>query len=545
MIGRGVARLIVAMLAVTNVQAASHVADAVMKRDAQAVRSLLQQKADVNAAQVDGTTALHWAARWNDLDTAASLIRAGANAGAANRYGVTPVSLASLNGSAAMLELLLKAGADPNAAAESGETILMTAANSGSVDAVKVLLKYGAEVNAKEKINGQTALMWAAIENHVEVVKLLIANGADIHACTNIDLVNSARGFIITNKGVPTLPCVKGGRQGALPALPTAQAADAGLNDDPFQAPAGARGGARGGGRGGRPPGPPLGGSGGGAMTPFLFSVRQGATESLQALLAAGSDVNQTMADGTSPLVVAIINGHYSLAKFLLENGADPNIADARGRAALYAAVDMRNYRWAELPKPAGDPMDPLDLINLLLAKGANPNVRLTANIPYRGPSNFSNVFETMVGATPFLRAAESGDVAVMRLLLEHGADPKIKTIDNKTALMLASGVGYSDGSTFEWSQNTTLEAVKLCLELGEDVNAASDRGLTAIHGAAHRGSNAILQYLAQKGARLDAKDKQGRTPLTWAEGVVVIDQRPARPQPHTVALIKQMTDSR
>jgi ankyrin repeat protein len=276
-------------------------------------------------------------------------------------------------------------------------------------------------------------------------------------------------------------------------------------------------------------------------MTPFLFAVRQGAVESVHALHAAGADVNQTMADGTSPLVLAIINGHYRLANWLLEKGADPNIVDARGRNALFAAVDMRNYRWSELPKPPDDGVEPLDLIKTLLARGANPNARLTANIPYRGPSNFSNVFETMVGATSFLRAAESGDVTVMRLLLDHGADPKIKTVDNKTALMLASGVGYSDGSTFEWSEDTTLEAVKLCLQMGEDVNAASDKGLTAIHGAAHRGSNPILEFLAGKGARIDVQDKQGRTPLAWAEGVVVIDQRPARPQPHTVALLERL----
>ena len=535
---RRVASLVLlALLTCVSLRAGgSDLADAAMKRDSQAVSSLLRQKASVNAPQVDGTTALHWAARWNDAEMAASLIRAGANVKAANRYGVTPIYLASVNGSAAMIELLVKAGADANTSQAEGETVLMTAANTGSVDAVKALLKYGAAVNAKERVNGQSALMWAAVENHVEVVRLLIANGADIHACTNIDLVNSTRGFIITNKGVPTLPCTKGGRQGAVPSLPDSQAAQPGLNDDPFQPapPAG-------GGRGARGPASPLGGSGGGAMTPFLFAVRQGAVESVQILLAAGSDVNQTMADGTSPLVVAIINGHYDLAKWLLEKGADPNIVDARGRNALFAAVDMRNYRWSELPKPDGDGIDPLDLVKILLARGANPNARLVANIPYRGPSNFSNVFETMVGATAFLRAAESGDVTVMRLLIEHRADPKIKTIDNKTALMLASGVGYSDGSTFEWSENNTLEAVRLCLELGEDVNAASDKGLTAIHGAAHRGSNPILKLLAEKGARLDTKDKQGRTPLAWAEGVVVIDQRPARPQPQTVALIQQL----
>jgi ankyrin repeat protein len=240
-------------------------------------------------------------------------------------------------------------------------------------------------------------------------------------------------------------------------------------------------------------------------------------------------------------MIVAIINGHYKLAKFLMDQGADPNAADLRGRTALYAAVDMRNYRWSELPKPSGDDLDPLDLIKAILARGANPNTRLTNPIPYRGPSNFSNVFQSMVGATPFLRATESGDTTLMRLLLAHGADPKIPLSDNTTALMLASGIGRADGSTFEWSESETLQAVKMCLELGIDINAANGEGLTALHGAAHRGSNEIVEFLVSKGAKLDAKDSEGRRPLEWAEGVAIIDQRPPRPQPHTVALLHKL----
>ena len=276
-------------------------------------------------------------------------------------------------------------------------------------------------------------------------------------------------------------------------------------------------------------------------MTPFLFAVRANAFESVRILMAAGSDVNQAMGDGTSAMIVAIINGHYGLAKFLLDNGGDPNLADLRGRAALYAAVDMRNYRWSELPKPPGDNLDPLDFVKALLARGANPNVRLAYAIPYRGPSNFSNVFQSMVGATPFLRAAESGDTTVMRLLVANAADPNIKLNDNTTALMLASGIGRADGSTFEWSEAETLQAVKLCLELGNPLQAANNAGLTALHGAAHRGANEIVEFLVSKGAKLDAKDAEGRTPLAWAEGVAIIDQRPPRPQPHTVALLQKL----
>jgi len=513
--------IFVLLSALTLSAADARLADAAMKRDKDALRSLLKQTPDVNSAQTDGTTALHWVARWNDLEAAELLIKAGANVKVTNRGSVTPLYLAAVNGSAPMLETLLKAGADPNGALLGGETALMTAANTGSVDAIKVLLKYGAAVNAKEKVKGQTALMWAAAENHAPVVQLLIDNGADILACTNVDLVNSTNGFIISGPGVPTLPCAQGGKPQPRP-----------------EAPEGARGR---GGRPARPPGPPLGGSGGGAMTPFLFAVRANATESLRLLMAAGSDVNQTMADGTSAMIVAIINGHYGLAKFLMDKGADPNVADLRGRTALYAAVDMRNYRWSELPKPAGDELDSLDLIKAILARGANPNTKLTYPIPYRGPSNFSNVFQSMVGATPFLRATESGDTTVMRLLLANGADPKIPLSDNTTALMLASGIGRADGSTFEWSENETLQAVKLCLELGIDINSANGEGLTALHGAAHRGANEIVEFLVSKGARLDAKDSEGRTPLSWAEGVAIIDQRPPRPQPHTVALLQKL----
>jgi ankyrin len=496
--------------------AEDRLADAAMRADIAAVRSLLQESADVNETQPDGSTALHWAAHANNAELTELLIRAGADPKAATRNGATPLYLASLNGNAAVIELLLKAGADASAALPGGETALMTAARTGRADAVRVLLEHGADVNARETVKGQTALMWAAAEDHADVVKLLVDHGADIRACTNIDMDNSARGFIITTQGVPTLPCTTGGRRYVRPA--PAQGA----------APQ-------------RTPGPPLGGSGGGGMTPLLFAVREGAVDAVNVLLAAGSDVNETMADGTSAMIVAIINGRYELASSLLDMGADPNVADMRGRAALYAAVDMRNYRWSELPKPTGDLMDPIDLIERILAKNGDPNVRLTSAIPYRGPSNFSNIFQSMVGATPFLRAAESGDTRVMRLLLAYGADPHIKLADNTTALMLASGVGNADGSTFEWSEDETLEAVKLCLELGIDVQWENRDRMTALHGAAHRGSNTIVHYLVARGADLKAKDSDGRLPLNWAEGVVIIDQRPPRPQPHTVALIREL----
>ncbi len=502
-----------------QVAAAQGVADAAMQRDSERLQRLVEQKAAADAPQADGTTGLHWAARWDDLDSARLLLDAGADPTLSNRAGITPLYLAALNGSAPMIKALLDSGADPNTrVTTSGETVLMTAANTGKPEAVRLLLERGAEVDAREAVKGQTALMWAAAENHVEVVRLLVNHGADINACTHIDLKNTARGFIITGPGVAALPWVAGKAAVEPEPVPDPQARTTG-----------------------RRRGPPLGGSGGGGMTPLLFAIRQGHVDTVRVLLEAGADVDQTMADGTGAMIVAIVNGQYALASELLSRGGDANVKDLRGRAALYAAVDMRNYRWSELPKPPDDGMDPLALIRQLLDLGVDVNAPLTSAIPYRGPSNFSNIFESMVGATPFLRAAESGDATLMRLLMDHGADVHVTTGDGKTALILAAGVGYSDGSTFEWSEKETLGAIELCLAAGIDVNAASATGMTALLGAAHRGSNAIVQYLVSHGADLHARDSSGRGALDWAAGVVVIAQRPAREQPHTVALLRAL----
>jgi ankyrin repeat protein len=452
--------LILCAMALNAARADSRLADAAETPDKAVIRSLLQQKVDVNAPQPDGTTALHWAARHDDLETADLLIRAGANVKAANRFNATALSLAATNGSALMIGKLLDAGESANAVlSESGDTVLMVASRTGEPDAVSVLLNHGADVN-KTNAQGQTALMWAAAEKNAAAVQVLIDRKADLNARTHP----------------------------APPAKPL---------DTIFSAPY------------------PVGG-----MTALLFAARQNDMKSASELIAAGADIKETAQDGTSPILVAVMNGHYGLAKFLLEKGADPNAADGKGRAALYAAVDMRNLEWSTRPAPPErDKVTELDLIEALLDHGANPNLRLTKKIPLRGQPSFDGRWANMIGATPLWRAAQSDDVTVMRLLKEHGADPLLSSTDHTTPLMVAAGVGWSDGQS-HGSQTDAPEALKLCLEWGLDVNAKNDVGYTALHGAAFRGANEVVKLLVEKGARMDAKNQEGKLPVNMAEGM-------------------------
>jgi ankyrin repeat protein len=461
--------------------ASSPVADAVQNRDMTALQALLKQHAAINAAQPDGTTALHWAAHWNDTETVGLLLKAGADAKAVNQYGATPLSEAAALGNAAIIDQLLKSGADPNTRTTAdGETVLMTSARAGNVDAVKALLDHGADVNAKEAYRGQTALMWAAAERHAAVVDLLLQHGADWKVQSSF-------------------------RETKIPKLSTASSIS------PIS-------------RGG--------------LTAFLFAAREGDIETAKAMLDHGVDINQTDVDGTSGLVVSIMNKQYTFAKFLLDKGADPNVTDVKGRAALYAAIDMRNEDWSALPmRKATDPLPAADLIQAILARGANVNAKLTHNLPGRSGMDYGDV-ALDEGATPFMRAARSGDVATMQTLLAAGADPKLATKDGSNALLFAAGIGYRDKQT-QGTDAEALEALQLCIAQGLDLNQANGKGETALHGAANRGSDVLVKFLVEHGAKLEAKSKAGFTPLDIALGKDSF----GLPVPHdsTVALLRSL----
>jgi uncharacterized protein len=478
----------------------TRIAEAAMHQDNPAVRALLQQKADVNAVLPDGATALHWAANEDDLETVSLLIQAGANIRAKDRYGFTPLYFASTNGSAAVIRKLLDAGADPNAADPGGETALMTATRSGSIDAVKALLQHGADVKAKDAVTQQTALMWAVRSNFSAAVEIFLEYGAEINARTRTGKTPAARP-----------PGAGGGSHGT-------GIVRSGWPEQGFQ---------------GETPG---------GMTPLLYAARDGRTGIVRILIAAKADVQQADVNGITPLLMAITNNHLDTAKLLLENAAAPNAADWWGRTPLYATVEIRNRDYGrnnehEIDRPAA-----LEVIKMLLDRGANVNAR-TKEVPpgRRFVTPLGDLsWVDFTGQTAFLRAALAGDITLMRLLLEKGADPNVATFAGTTALMAAAGVNWMTGQTYTESKEAVMEAVQLCLDKGGDVNAKNSMGVTAVIGAANRGSDDVLEFLVKKGARLDIKDKEGRTPLVWAEGVFLATNAPEA-KPSTMALIKRL----
>ncbi|HLQ79202.1 MAG TPA: ankyrin repeat domain-containing protein, partial [Terriglobia bacterium] len=399
--------------------------DAVRKGDKTGVTTILNnagKKYDVNEAEPDGTTALHWAARADNLPIAELLIRAGANVKLANRYGVTALNLACLNGNGAMVETLLKAGADPNTATPEGETALMTAARTGKVDAVQSLLTHGADANAKENWHGQTALMWAAAEGNADVVRILIEHKADLRARSN------------------------------------------------------------------------------GGFTPLLFAAREGKIDAVRALLKGGALLNESLqtrrggarggtgtggaaAQDNTPnaFLLAAESAHYELAAVLLDAGADPNAAP-QGFTALHQVTWVRKVGIGDNnPAPPGSgKMSSLEFVRKLVANGANVNARVTRK-PSMGTTNLNSI-----GATPFMLAARTADVPLMRLLVELGADPLLTNDDGTTPLMVAAGVGTSSPGEDPGTEPEVLEAVKLAVQLGADVNAVDKNGETAMHGAAY-----------------------------------------------------------
>ena len=462
---RGTTGLALLVLGVAgSALAAEHatVADAAERRDQAVVRTLLKGGADVNAPQVDGTTALHWAAYNDDGETAAVLVKAGANVNAANSYGVPPLALACTNGNAVVVRLLLEAGADANATLKGGETVLMMAARSGNVEVVKALLARGAKHDARER-RGQTALMWAAAEGHAAVVRALIAAGADINA--RLD-----SGF-----------------------------------------------------------------------TPFFFAVREGRTDAVRALLEAGTDVNAPMrrrekapegpveigsskpaARGTSPLLLAVQNGHFELAIALVDAGANPNDAQT-GFTPLHAITWVRKPDSSDISDPAtpagSGRLTSLQFVREIVKRGAKVNLRLDKGTPKL--PNTSSRIETE-GATPFLLAADRSDIPLMRLLLELGADPLLPNFNNTTPLMAAAGLGTTEPLEEAGEEPEAVEAVKMLLDLGADINAVNKDGDTAMHGAAYGAYPKVVNLLAERGANPQIwkeRNKFGRTPLFIAEG--------------------------
>jgi uncharacterized protein len=449
-------------------------AERVKAQDWNAARTLIKQGADVNAPLADGATALHWAAHWDEREIASLLIQAGAKPNAADSNGVTPLLLACANGNESIANLLIRAGADPSLARATGVTPLMMAARTGTTAIVQLLLERGANVNAAEGTHQQTALMWAVAEGHTAIVRLLLGKGADVHART------PAR---------QTRVAVSGQFAGGECCLPNYV----------------------------------------GGFTPLLFAVQQGQSDAARLLLEAGADVNETAADGSSALVLAIdsapvvsdrvsrtaLTAHATqeaMARFLIERNADVNLHGA-GRTALHSAVQRK------MP----------EIVQLLLAKGANPNARLERRLPAvsRDVAQQNGLDGNPIGATPFWLAASFGDAPIMRALLEAGADPTLTTVDRTSALMVAAGTDFVDGEdkygvrTFDEDitplARRAAEAVQICLDHGVDVNLSNEKGQTALFGAVYMGSPLLVQLLVDHGAKIDVRNSKGQTPWSVA----------------------------
>jgi len=573
-----VAALVVALVAISQAAGKSDIADAAMRGDAAAVQGLIAKKGDVNAPQADGATALHWAVYRGDRELAAVLLRAGANPKAANREGVTPLWLASVNGDARMVAALIESGADANETLPLGRTPLMLASRTGNVDAMKALLDNGANPNAKETLRGTTPIMWAADEGHEAAIKLLIERGADMNAKSNVAPRGGGPALGKANdprKAVAAQAAAVAARQAA-PSLGDLRALEsAGGGGQPSTGAQGAAGavGGRGGGRAGgagrgnaggddtgldfnddaavaagfgRRAGP----ADGGGLTALIFAARSNDLESVKTLLDSGVNVNQQSGYGWSALLVATQNRYYKLGAYLIERGADVNLAHNGGWVPLYLATDNRNIEGGDYPVRKPD-MDHLDFIKLLLDKGATVNHRVKDSSETR--TVFTNQWLDENGATAFLRASQSGDLELMKLLISRGADPKINTALNVSALHVAAGIGWVEGITFEWSPKATLDAVKMLLELGLDPNLQADTGRVALHGAAHKGRADVIQALVDAGAKIDVRD-YGNTdnrggalaahtwlPVDYADGLVRVGVQSAIPHPEAGLLLRKL----
>jgi ankyrin len=458
---------LLALFAVNTAEAASPLVDAVKAGDRAAAVALLEKRADVNAPEPDGTTALHWAVHNGDVDLVRRLIRAGANVKASNDFGATPMSEAAVLADPALLGALLEAGADVESPNADGQTALMVVARTSRVDAARLLLKHGAKVNAVEQWRGQTALMWAAAQSQPAMVRELIAAGADVNARAIVN--NWARQVTAEPRAIYR----------------------------------------------------PAGG-----LTPLLYAAREGCVDCIAAIVDGGADINLPDPENISPLLMAVINMRFDAAAALISRGANPNHIDFFGRAPLYAAVDLNTIpRGGRPDRPVLDRTTALQVIEKLLEAGANPNAQLKLPPPFRNVGNDRGLDGMLTtGTTPLLRAAKALDAPVVRLLLAKGADITIPNLRGITPVMAAAGLGSVDADTrgFYLSEDTeqrSIESLKLLLAAGGDVNGRDSRGLTPLHEAARWGWNDVVQFLVANGADLNAKDSRGNTPVDSALG--------------------------
>lgn len=499
------------MLSAGAAAQAGPLADAAADGDLPLIRSLIREGADANDRGRYDTPALHWVVRLGDVGTADLLLGAGAAANALSGLGIGALHVAASLGDVAMARALLESGADPDLADRTGETALFIAARENDLELAELLIDSGAAVGRREPVYDQSALHVAARESSVDVARVLLAHGADVGAVTKTGETPTVR-MPGDNAGSKGVGIIRGGwpERGMRYAIP-------------------------------------------GTKTALLYATRAGNLAMVDLLLAAGADIEQTDANGITPLLNAILNAsvasrgapteHFEIARRLIDLGADVNAPDWYGETPLWAAVDLRNLDVVgPVPDNGIDRDLALDLIARLLEAGADANARTREYPPERRfiTRLGSLSWVDFTGQTPFLRAALAGDVAAMELLLDHGADPNIATFEGTTPLMAAAGVNWVVNQTFDEGAERLLEAVRLAHSLGNDVNAVNSMGLTAVHGAANRGSNEIIEYLAAHGARLEEPDNEGRTPLVWAEGVFLATHPPVR-KPDTIELLNRL----
>jgi uncharacterized protein len=590
------ALLLSAMAAAAVAQA--EIADAASQGNKAEIERLLKSGADVNAQQPDGATALQWAAYRGDAPLAELLLKAGARPGLANHNGATPLWLAATRGDAAVVKALLRGGADANEQLPLGRRPLMLAARSGNLDAVRALLEHGADVNASETERGTSALMQAADQGHAAVLKELIRGGANVAAVSrpvmrdgrsaalgnandprravrqqaiavlceaekpDLEQVRIQRVLLMgdSQKSLPAADLCKGIRRSGLGfvtidgaggnagagvggevALELDENGNPVLDENGEEVPASAARGRR------APPREPDGG----ALTALVYAARAGSIDAARALLEGGADVNQTTLYGWSPLLAATQNQNYQMAKFLVERGANVNLANKGGWTPLYLATDNRNIEGGDYPTRTAD-MDSLAYITYLLDRGADVNARITDSTETR--TVFTNQWLNEDGATAFLRAAQSGDLELLKLLVARGADPRINTRLGVTPLAAAAGIGWVEGVTSERSTGETVEAVKYLLSLGIDPNFQADTGRVALHGAAHKGATEVVKLLVAAGARMDVRDfgntdNRGspdlstRTwlPIDYADGLVRVGVQSAIPHPETAKVLREL----